>query len=241
MGLNGASTIIALPDEYPLLIIRIAVPLKVGSVAIPTRRASSRVRIVAVGQNRGSWFDAEVERPGIADMKDTKHMAMSEKSRITINRIVSFLAGGLFVFAVMSFTVLNTAKEQNVALADQLDVSVNEPSRLLADAKAFFEGGNFLKARETLSALIEKRPGSNEATEGKALDQTIAMAETKANDAWEAASIAVKAKWTAERTAELRAKAEEAKSDLEKGMVDTLAKEWERAEDSVRTAWELES
>ncbi|MDY7028311.1 MAG: hypothetical protein SVR04_08450, partial [Spirochaetota bacterium] len=66
-------------------------------------------------------------------------MIKTEKLKLYAGRIGLFVAGGLLVFAVMSFTVVNNAKKANVELTQTLDASRYEAGRLLADAKAQFE------------------------------------------------------------------------------------------------------
>lgn len=68
---------------------------------------------------------------------------MANQKNITLNRIVSFLAGGLLIFTIMSFSVVNKLKTQNTELAKALDTSIYEAGRLLADAKALFTAGDF--------------------------------------------------------------------------------------------------
>jgi hypothetical protein len=160
------------------------------------------------------------------------------KNNLVLNRVVSFLAGGLLVFAVMSLSVVSGAKALNKDLAKQLDVAVNEPSRLLNDAKAQFKDQDYAKARETLSTLFTNRPGSEQAVEGKLLDATIVAAETKANSAWEAASAGVKARWAKEKATELRTKADSTRDELEKGLPAAIDQEWEKAKDQIRKDWE---
>jgi hypothetical protein len=165
-------------------------------------------------------------------------MVKNEKTNLVLNRVISFLAGGLVVLAVMNLSVVSSVKALNKDLSKQLDISVNEPSRLLNDAKAQFKDQDYIKARSTLATLFEKRPGSEQATEGKLLDATIAAAETKANAAWEAASNGVKDKWAKEKSAELRAKANQARDELEKGIPAAIDQEWDKAKDQVRKDWE---
>jgi hypothetical protein len=166
-------------------------------------------------------------------------MAKNEKTRIAVNRVVSFLAGGLLVFAVMNLSVVSGAKALNKDLAKQLDVAVNEPARLLNDAKAQFKDQDYTKARETLSTLFTNRPGSEQAVEGKLLDATIVAAVTKADSAWEAASAGVKARWAKEKSTDLRSKADSARDELEKGIPAAIDQEWEKSKDQIRKDWEL--
>ena len=65
-------------------------------------------------------------------------MIQNEKLRIGVNRVMSFLIGGLLVYAVISMTVVSNIKQENVQLAEELDELKFEPSRLLAEAEAQF-------------------------------------------------------------------------------------------------------
>jgi len=168
-------------------------------------------------------------------------MTKKETFRLYAGRIGFFLAGGLLVFAVMSFTVVNTAKKQNVQLTKTLDTSRYEAGRLLADAKAQYENKNYIEAKESLTALFENQPGSQEAIEGKDLMVTVESAVKVANAKWEAAMPGIKQKWGANLASEIRAKSDAERAKLEASMDDTINKEWEKAKDKIRENWEKES
>ena len=70
-------------------------------------------------------------------------MIQNEKLRIAVNRVVSFLIGGLLVYAVLSLTVVTKIKDQNAQLAKELDDSRYEAGRLLAAAKEHFSNRDF--------------------------------------------------------------------------------------------------
>lgn len=165
-------------------------------------------------------------------------MPKNENMKILLNRTVSFLAGGLVVFAVMSFTVVNDAKKVNTDLAAELDLSKFEAGRLLADAKQQFTLKEFGKAKSSLTMLFDKQPGSAESAEGKTLFATIASAESAMNAKWEEASVGIQKKWVGDKASELRAEADKSRSELETGMNDTLSREWEKAKEQVRNDWE---
>jgi len=167
-------------------------------------------------------------------------MRMNEKNRLTINRIVAMLAGGLLVFAVMSFTVVNSANSRIDELSQALDSSRYEAGRLLADAEEQFAAGNYEQAGTSLATLFEHQPGSAEAAEGKTLLIAIENAETEANAQWEAALPAIRTQWTADLTAKLRAESVAARAELEENMESTVGQEWVKAVDDVREKWELE-
>lgn len=165
-------------------------------------------------------------------------MEKNENRRLIVNRIISFLAGGLLVFAVMSFTVVSTAKKQNAELTKALDTSRYEAGRLLSDAKAQFASKDYAKAKLSLTALFANQPGSVEAEEGKKLLPDIENAEKAANAKWEAAMAGVQKKWADTMTAELRAKSDKTRAEMEKDLVNTIIQEWEKAKSKVREEWE---
>ncbi|MCF7914570.1 MAG: hypothetical protein K9L66_05340 [Spirochaetaceae bacterium] len=167
-------------------------------------------------------------------------MTKTEKMKLYAGRIGLFLAGGLLVFAVMSFTVVNSANKQNEQLTETLDTSRYEAGRLLADAEAQFENRNYVKAKESLTALFANQPGSEEAAEGKALMLTIENAEKASNESWEAAMPAIKQEWGEALAAEILAKADAERAKLEENMDATINKEWDKAKEKVRENWEME-
>jgi hypothetical protein len=166
-------------------------------------------------------------------------MDKQENKGLLFNRIMAFLAGGLLVFAVMSFTVVSSAKKENAVLTSTLDASRYEAGRLLADAKAQYASRDYGKAKESLNALFVNQPGSAEAVTGKKLLADIETAESKANKKWDAASAAVQAKWIKNRTAELRAGWDKDRAQLETGLTDKINQEWETEKGKVRADWEI--
>ena len=164
-------------------------------------------------------------------------MIQNEKLRIAVNRIMSFLIGGLLVFAVLSMTVVSNIKGENAQLAKELDDSKYQPGRLMADAKAQFANGEFDKVKQTLTALFEMRPGSSEAIEGKKLYDEAEAAIAMDNAKWEAAVAGIRERWAKDMTAQLRGKSETARLEMEKGLDDTLTREWEKMKDEVRREW----
>lgn len=163
---------------------------------------------------------------------------MTDKNNVILNRIVSFLAGGLLVFAVMSFTVVNNVKDQNTKLTSDLDASMYEAGRLLADAKAQFAEGNFTKAKLSLTNLQEKQPGSSEAAEGRMLLPEIDTAQAAMEMKWEAALPEIQSNWKNAMAAELRAASDADRLKLENKMEDTINQAWEKAKTKVKTDWE---
>jgi hypothetical protein len=167
-------------------------------------------------------------------------MATQENRNILVNRIVSFIAGGLLVFAVMSFTVVSSAKKENKQLTSTLDVSRYEAGRLLADAKAQFESLDYAEAGASLENLFMNQPGSSEAAEGKKLLVQLEAAEKAANTEWNNALAEVRTKWFADRAAELREKSDNERAKLEEGLTAQIEQEWEKAKEKVRAEWEIE-
>lgn len=168
-------------------------------------------------------------------------MTKTETLKLYAGRIGLFLAGGLLVFAVMSFTVVNTANKQNEQLTETLDTSRYEAGRLLADAEAQYENGDFIEAKKSLTALFENQPGSPEASEGKKLMVNVVSAEKAANAAWEAAMPGIKQEWGATLAAEIRAEADAERAKVEARMEETINKEWDKEKDKIRENWEQES
>jgi hypothetical protein len=164
-------------------------------------------------------------------------MIKTEKLKLYAGRIGLFVAGGLLVFAVMSFTVVNNAKKANVELTQTLDTSRYEAGRLLADAKAQFEANNFIEARNSLTSLFNKQPGSEEAVEGKTLMVSVENAQKRADAMWEAALPGIKQQWADEFAGELRAKSDEARALLEQNMEAAINKEWEKVEPKLWEEW----
>jgi hypothetical protein len=167
-------------------------------------------------------------------------MTMTENRKILLNRIVSFGLGGLLVFALMSFTVVNGAKAENQRLSAALDTSQYEAGRLLEDAKAQFAAGDFTKAQDSLKDLFENQPGSEESVEGKILLASVVEAQTAADNRWEEALPAIRAEWSNVMSAELRAKSDAERAELESSMEKTIADAWQKAMPKIRTEWELE-
>jgi hypothetical protein len=164
-------------------------------------------------------------------------MIQNEKLRVAVNRVMSFLIGGLLVFAVMSLTVVSKTKDQNVQLTKELDASRYEAGRLLADAKAQYANKDFAKTQQTLTTLFEKQPGSTESVEGQKLYAQAGNAIAKDNANWEAAVGGIRERWARDLTAQLRAQSDTQRKQMETDLNDTLAKEWEKMKDQVRQEW----
>lgn len=165
-------------------------------------------------------------------------MSDSNEKMVILKRIATFLAGALLMFAVMSFTVVANVKTRNEALAAELDASRYQAGRLLNDAKAQLESGEYEQARTSLAVLFEKHPGSEESSAGKMLLTEIADANAASDIRWAAAMQGLKAKWTEARIAAIRAESEAARVQMEKGLADKMAQEWENAKGTVRKEWE---
>ena len=162
----------------------------------------------------------------------------NEKTKININRILAFLAGGLLVFAVMSVTVVNRARKDNEALSAQLDVSRFEAGRLLSDAQAQFAARDYTSAITSLNRLVENQPGSPEAVTGRALLIEIRDAVSDADARWEEALPGIREAWSTEMAARLLAESDAARVALEAGMDATVREAWERAAAGIRRDWE---
>lgn len=168
-------------------------------------------------------------------------MEKNEKRTLIINRVVSFIAGGLLVFAVMSFTVVKSANAKSDELSQALDTSRYEAGRLLDDAKAQLSAGDYEKAEASLEALFANQPGSPEATEGKTLLARVEEEAAAADQRWEAALPSIREEWTEAMAAELRAEFEEDRARFEGELEATINKAWEKARSDVRAAWSDEA
>ncbi len=160
-------------------------------------------------------------------------MIQNEKLRIGVNRVVSFLIGGLLVYVVMNMTVVTNIKAQNA----QLTKEYNEAGQMLSDAKAQVPSNNYQDAKKTLDALFEKHPGSKETVEGKKLYVDVESAIAKDDAKWDAAVGGIRERWARDMTAQLRAQSETQRQQMEKDLSDNLAKEWEKMKDQIRQEW----
>jgi hypothetical protein len=164
-------------------------------------------------------------------------MGMNEKTRLTVNRVVALLTGGLLVFAVMSFTVVSTANSRIDDLTRDLDASRYEAGRLLANAEEQFAGGDYVTATQSLERLFQHQPGSVEAIEGRALLQTVRAAESAAEERWDDAMPEIRARWGAEHAAKLRMESAATRARQEERMDDVVQEAWLKAVDTVRREW----
>lgn len=169
-----------------------------------------------------------------AKKKEEDVMIKNEKARIWVNRLFAFLVGALFIYAVMSLSIVKNVKEENVALNKQL----YDASRLLTNAKGFYDNKNYGDAMKTLETLFEKHPGTSEMVEGKPLYAKIEAEKNALDQKWEAAVGAIREEWAITMAAELRAKFEKDKETLEKNMDDVLNTEWDKMKDKIREEWE---
>lgn len=167
-------------------------------------------------------------------------MELNEKTRTNINRVVGALVGGLLVFAVMSFTVVNSANDRIDELSEQLDTSRHEAGRLLSDAEAQLENEDYTKAKASLETLFENQPGSAEAEEGSDLMVTVQDAEAAANAKWDEAQSDVRERWTSNLAEKLRAELEANRAELENNLEETVSEAWDDAKEDVREEWEAD-
>jgi len=161
-------------------------------------------------------------------------MIENQTTRVWVNRVLAFLLGALLIYAVMSLSIVKNIKEENEALKTEL----YEPSRLLTNAKGFWENGNYGEAKKTLDTLFEKHPGSSEMVEAKQLYAEIEAEQNALDKKWEAAVGAIREEWATEMAAQLRAEFEEDREKLEKNMDDVLNTEWDKMKDKIREEWE---
>jgi len=159
-------------------------------------------------------------------------MSEDKKSKMWINRIVSLIIAGGLMFLVMNFTVAGKLRKE-------LDSVKYEPTSLLNDARAYYENENYNRAKETLNTLFEKRPGSNEAVEGKELYTQMETAQKELDARWEAAVGGIREEWAIAMAAELREEYMKEGEQLEKNMGTLLDSEWEKVKDTIREEWEM--
>jgi len=167
--------------------------------------------------------------------KQENIMSEDKKSKMWINRIVAMIIAGGLMFLVMNFTVAGKLRKE-------LDSIKYEPTTLLNDARAYYENEDYDRAKETLNTLFEKRPGSDEAVEGKELYTQMETAQKELDARWEAAVGGIREEWVKAMVIQLREqlneKAVTEKEELERDMNDILDKEWEKVKDTIREEWE---
>jgi hypothetical protein len=158
-------------------------------------------------------------------------MIKNEKTRIWVNRIVSLVIAGGLMFLVMNYGVTEKLRKE-------LDTSKYEATGLLNDAKAYFENEDYARAKETLNTLFEKRPGSNEAVEGKKLYTQMETVQKEIDTKWEAAVGGIREEWAIAMAAQLREEYMKEGEELENSMENKLDSEWEKVKDTIREEWE---
>ena len=159
-------------------------------------------------------------------------MSEDKKSKMWINRIVAMIIAGGLMFVVMNFTVAGKLRKE-------LDSIKHEPATLLNDARAYYENEDYDKAKETLNTLFKKRPGSNEAVEGKELYTQMETAQEELDAKWEAAVGGIREEWALAKAAQLREEHIKEGEQLEKNMGTLLDSEWEDVKDTIRYEWEM--
>jgi hypothetical protein len=135
------------------------------------------------------------------------------------------------MFLIMNYGVTEKIRKE-------LDECKYEATGLLNDAKASFENKDYARAKEILNTLFEKRPGSNEAIEGKKLYAQMETAQKELDTKWEAAVGGIREEWATEMAAQLREEFMKEGEELEKNMENKLNNEWEKMKDTIREEWE---
>jgi len=162
----------------------------------------------------------------------------NDGAKLWLNRVLWLAAGGLIVLVVMSVASVTPLKSRNTALTTQLDELQNGAVRLLTEAQAQVANKSYGAAQQTLVALFDKHPGSDQATEGKKLSAEIAAMVALRDQKWLASMGAVKTAWETAKAAELRAQADAVRQQVEVTMADTLNTQWQQSVDRVRQQWE---
>lgn len=158
-------------------------------------------------------------------------MAMNEKTKMWVDRIVGLVVGGILILLIVNVATVGPLKTQKLELQAQLDEIHNGAVRLLDEAKASVASRNYDDALKTLDILFVQQPTSTETVEGKKLYTAIEDTVKKNNQNWEAAVGSLKAAWEKTRAKELRA-------ELENGLANTLNTEWESSKAAIRKTWE---
>ena len=172
-------------------------------------------------------------------------MAKKENTRLWINRIVSFLFGGLLLYVILQVSVVNDIVKQNEKLAIQLDNIQYEPGRLLEESRIYLENNDYENAKSMLDNLFENHPSSDEAVEGKALYAQIEMKQQEMDKRWDAEVTAIREEW--EKTTSLQMEEElneqyaKDKEQLQTNMEHTLDMEWDKIKGDIRKEWEEQS
>ena len=167
-------------------------------------------------------------------------MKLSDRQKLSVNRAISAVIGGLLVFAVMNVSVVRSANERIDELSSQLDTSRHEAGRLLSDARAQFENEDYESARVTLETLFENQPGSPEAEEGSALMVSVNEAEAAADAQWESAEAGIRQRWTNNLVERLRAELEANRVEMEENLERTVSDAWDDAKEDIREEWEAD-
>jgi hypothetical protein len=155
--------------------------------------------------------------------------------RVWVNRIVAFLGGGLLTLLVLSIAVTGPANNRNKMITAELDQIRNGAPRLLAEARAFADSKDYVNTLKTLDVLFVQQPVSTEAVEGRKLYAATQKTILDGNTRWDAAMVSIRSAWEKTTAAQLR---EQARTQVESDMTDTLAKEWDKAKDQIRRDWE---
>jgi len=90
-----------------------------------------------------------------------------------------------------------------------------------------------------LNILFEKRPGSNEAVEGKELYTQMETAQKELDANWESEVGSIREEWAIAMAAELREEYIKEGEQLEENMSALLDSEWEKVKDTIREEWEM--
>jgi len=159
-------------------------------------------------------------------------MVKNEKSRIWVNRIASIVIAAGAMFLIMNYGVVQK-------LRTELDSTKYEATRLYNEAKAYFENEDYENAKNTLTTLLEKRPGSSEAAEGKMLITQMETAQKERDMAWDTAEEGIREEWAIAISAQWRADHLKVGEELEENMEAMLSTEWEKVKDNVREEWQM--
>jgi hypothetical protein len=159
-------------------------------------------------------------------------MGENKKAKMWLNTFVSMVIAGGLMFLVMNYSVAQKLRKE-------LDAIKYEPTTLLNDARGYYENQDYDRAKETLTTLFEKRPGSDEAVEGKELYTQMETEQMELDEKWEAAVGGIRDEWAMAMAAQLREDFRMEGEKLEQNMGTLLDTEWEKMKDTIREEWEM--
>lgn len=165
-------------------------------------------------------------------------MIKNQAIRIWVNRVISFLIGGLVLFIIVQINVVGGLEDRNTKLTKELEGIKFEPGRLLAQSNTYFEINDYNNAKRVLDNLFEKHPGSDETTKGKLLYIQIEKQQKDRDKKWNAAEKEIREDWTKKMIIELKEQWAKEKAQKEQDLNNNLDTEWNNSKAKIREEWE---